>query len=247
MFISDNASTDMTQNIAENAQNGDSRITYIRQESNIGPYENFKFVLSKADTDFFMWAACDDLWHTDFVKTCLGSLAADPSIGLAFTGIANIDEYDMVIREYPDLPSLSGRASAFTLNKFISSPEAMGKANMIYGIYRTDECRYAMSKGLDFSSWGSDMSFVLACLAHNGASIAERVLFYKRIVRGVPKERAGMRIVMPSALPQLTCPDNKFPEYLVNAFRAVKGTKYEEFILRRMTERFVKIHFQPQV
>ena len=60
LIISDNCSTDGTSHICKEYTSRDSRIRYIRQDTNIGPIANFEFVLQEARGEFFMWAACDD-------------------------------------------------------------------------------------------------------------------------------------------------------------------------------------------
>ena len=45
LIISDNASTDSTADICKEYALKDNRILYIRQENNIGPFNNGKFVL----------------------------------------------------------------------------------------------------------------------------------------------------------------------------------------------------------
>ena len=46
LIISDNASTDKTENICIEYKNKDNRIKYFRQEKNFGVTLNFEFVLS---------------------------------------------------------------------------------------------------------------------------------------------------------------------------------------------------------
>jgi len=68
LIISDNASSDSTKTICLDYAARDSRIRYIRQQKNLGAYENFKYVLDEARGDYFMWAACDDVRSFDFVE-----------------------------------------------------------------------------------------------------------------------------------------------------------------------------------
>lgn len=68
LIISDNASSDDTQNICESYAKNDLRIIYIRQDKNIGMYKNFKYVLDKAKTEYFMWSAADDIHSLDFIE-----------------------------------------------------------------------------------------------------------------------------------------------------------------------------------
>ena len=68
IIISDNASTDSTEEICLQIKNKDKRIQYHKQLHNIGGMSNFSFVLNKAKHEFFVWAAVDDEWHTEFLK-----------------------------------------------------------------------------------------------------------------------------------------------------------------------------------
>ncbi len=68
IIISDNCSDDSTQTICEAYAKKDPRIRYIRQEKNIGMYNNFNFVLAEATGDYFLWATDDDEWEATFVE-----------------------------------------------------------------------------------------------------------------------------------------------------------------------------------
>lgn len=62
LIISDNASTDSTREICQEYEKNDKRISYFRNETNIGASNNLTKVIELADgSDYFMWAAHDDL------------------------------------------------------------------------------------------------------------------------------------------------------------------------------------------
>lgn len=72
LVISDNASTDGTSAICQAYAVQDSRVRYIRQDTNLGVAGNFRFVLQAAQQgEYFMWAACDDTWSANWVETLL--------------------------------------------------------------------------------------------------------------------------------------------------------------------------------
>jgi glycosyltransferase involved in cell wall biosynthesis len=68
LIISDNASTDRTGEICRAYAERDARVRYIRQEENIGPSRNFIFVLEHAVGNYFMWAAGDDIWASNWIE-----------------------------------------------------------------------------------------------------------------------------------------------------------------------------------
>jgi glycosyltransferase involved in cell wall biosynthesis len=78
LVISDNASSDGTENICREFAATDERIRYIRQVRNIGGAANFDFVLAKADTEYFMWAAADDVRSSGFLEKNVDFLDHNP-------------------------------------------------------------------------------------------------------------------------------------------------------------------------
>ncbi len=78
IVISDNGSTDATEAVCRDYTTRDPRIRYIRQPANLGPMMNFRFVLSRADSEFFMWAAADDQWAPAFAQANLAALEQNP-------------------------------------------------------------------------------------------------------------------------------------------------------------------------
>ncbi len=60
LLISDNASTDRTQEICLDYTARDRRVRYQRNGRNIGAADNFNRVLEPACGKYFMWAAHDD-------------------------------------------------------------------------------------------------------------------------------------------------------------------------------------------
>lgn len=80
VILSDNASTDGTNAICSEYAKRDNRINYDRQKHNIGGFDNFKYVLSKCKTDFFVYLAADDSWHPDFLKKNIEVLENDENV-----------------------------------------------------------------------------------------------------------------------------------------------------------------------
>lgn len=68
LIISDNCSIDSTSNICKEYQKKDSRIIFFSHKKNIGGAKNFKYVFSKAKTEYFCWAAADDLRSNNFLE-----------------------------------------------------------------------------------------------------------------------------------------------------------------------------------
>ncbi|MDD1708096.1 MAG: glycosyltransferase [Methanoregulaceae archaeon] len=182
LLISDNASTDGTEEICREFTAKDARIQYHRQERNVGATSNFKFLLDRAESPYFMWAAADDRWHSNYISTCIRLLAEHPDAGFAFTNLEVINQAGRVIGEVPSFEPFSGSPGTDRIRNFLLDPEINGKACLIYGVYRSDVARRAWEAVPDMAAWGSDYQFVLAALARYGAQIEPKVLFFKRYV-----------------------------------------------------------------
>lgn len=87
IIISDNASEDDTEQICKQFQNNDKRITYIKQNKNIGMIQNYIFLANTCKTEYFVYAAIDDMWEPDFLKDMLNVLQLDKKIVCCFSKI----------------------------------------------------------------------------------------------------------------------------------------------------------------
>ncbi|MFI7637460.1 glycosyltransferase family A protein [Nonomuraea sp. NPDC049400] len=82
LIISDNASTDDTEEICRDLAATDSRIRYHRQPENIGPVGNFSTALRLAEGEFFRWVGDDDTLAEYCVSRSLAEFAKDDRIVL---------------------------------------------------------------------------------------------------------------------------------------------------------------------
>jgi len=78
LVISDNASTDGTQQLCEEFSRRDKRVKYFRQPTNHGAVANFRAVLDYARGEFFMWLGDDDWLDPGYVGECLSVLIKHP-------------------------------------------------------------------------------------------------------------------------------------------------------------------------
>lgn len=94
LIISDNASTDATQEICRAYAGRDPRIRYYRTEQNLGAAPNFNRVFELAHGDYFQWLASDDMLAPEFLSRCVPVLDNDPATVLCFCWARYIDEHD---------------------------------------------------------------------------------------------------------------------------------------------------------
>jgi hypothetical protein len=62
----------------------DARVSYERQDNNIGAAANSIRVLELANGKYFMWASGHDLWSPNLVSTCVATLEQHPGAALAY-------------------------------------------------------------------------------------------------------------------------------------------------------------------
>jgi glycosyltransferase involved in cell wall biosynthesis len=92
LLISDNASTDGTEDICRAYARKDRRIRYIRQPRNLGAAANYNVLVRTSGSPYFKWAAHDDLLAPGFLAACVEVLDRDPTVVLASPASILIDE-----------------------------------------------------------------------------------------------------------------------------------------------------------
>jgi glycosyltransferase involved in cell wall biosynthesis len=91
LVISDNASTDRTEQICREYEARDQRIRYLRQPVNIGAGPNHNTVFNESRGELFKWASHDDRYGRDLLEKCVEALDANPDVVLAHAWQAIID------------------------------------------------------------------------------------------------------------------------------------------------------------
>lgn len=154
IIISDNASTDGTADYIRHLARCDPRIRIFHQDPPISAYDNFHFVLSKAASPYFMWAAHDDRRDPNFVAKLADKLDACPEAILAFGDLQIIAPGDHQGWPQPFMFSTVGLGRLARLTKASSL-----QCFHIYGLWRTEALRripYA------YCSWWADLPMMMA-------------------------------------------------------------------------------------
>ena len=84
LIISDNASTDATEEICKGYAARDPRIRYLRQATNLGASENYNTVFRSARAPYFKWASSNDICHATFLEKCLAAFQDRPDLALCY-------------------------------------------------------------------------------------------------------------------------------------------------------------------
>jgi glycosyltransferase involved in cell wall biosynthesis len=139
IVISDNASTDRTEEICRELASRDRRIRYVRQERNLGSGRNHNVVYQLSRGEFFKWHSHDDKVAPTYLAKCVEVLDRDPSVVICYSNTVIIDEdnnplenpYKRILRD--DAPSPSRRFREMAWYEHLCFP--------IYGVIRTDALR----------------------------------------------------------------------------------------------------------
>lgn len=99
LVISDNASTDGTEEIGREFARRDPRVTFVRHPRNRGAAWNFNTLVHTAESPFFKWAAHDDVLLPTALERCMDHLRERPEAVLSFTRRVKIDENGDVVSQ----------------------------------------------------------------------------------------------------------------------------------------------------
>jgi len=153
VLVSDNCSNDQTAATIEKYRQRDPRLVLVRQQEPLKAVDNFWFVLGRAEGEFFMWAAHDDVHSTDYVERLVDGLVDDADALLAFGDLFITGPGEKpVLKPYNFATAGLGwvkrmRKAAFT------------QSFHIYGVWRTRELRRIPPPA---NSWWPDLAILLA-------------------------------------------------------------------------------------
>lgn len=92
LVISDNASTDGTEEIGRRFAGEDSRVVYRRHPTNVGLLRNFVGAADAATGTYLRWIGDDDSLEPDYVSRVLEAFAEDPDRILVTTEVVYRDD-----------------------------------------------------------------------------------------------------------------------------------------------------------
>ena len=192
LIISDNASTDSTSAICEEYAKKDKRIRYIRQEKNKGAIWNFIFVLEEAKSDYFVWAAVDDLLSPDFLEKNVKVLESNKNVVGSIGKVkpfdtndndSEHDEIDSAFRNFKKKLRTTFKSKSFgtwsisgAYEKKVRFYLKKSTCAIIYGVFRTDKLRESI---VIESFIADDWAIMLNILKHGDFHVVDDVFLYR--------------------------------------------------------------------
>ncbi len=179
IFISDNASTDGTQQICEEYAHRDHRIKYVRQTENIGAPGNFRFVFEQTSSPLFKWMAHDDWIDVDWLSKLVPLALEKHAIVFGHLQMATYDGLEMAHQANCRKMEYQGSPLKRQINYAIE-PANLGKANIIYGVFPRDAITERSFE--IFSGYGApgDVMMLTDCLHRFPILFAGPTRLYKR-------------------------------------------------------------------
>src|SRR6202167_4902660 len=144
LIISDNCSTDRSDEICRRYAAQDSRIRYYRNERSMGAGWNIRRVYELATGKYFKQAAHDDMIQPDYLRQCVDALEADESLVLAHSLTRVIDENGKFIENYDDGLRTS------SLDPVVRARDLLLKGHRcypIFGVIRLDTLHHLPPQG----------------------------------------------------------------------------------------------------
>jgi glycosyltransferase involved in cell wall biosynthesis len=136
IVISDNGSSDSTEEICRQHAARDSRIRYYRNDVNRGSAWNFNAVFELARGEYFKWWAHDDLCDPTYIAKCVEILDRDPSVSLCFARTTIIDEHGRPSQDYDDQMDLRSDQADLRFRQMLF--RRAKQCNAQFGVIRAD-------------------------------------------------------------------------------------------------------------
>ncbi len=238
LIISDNASTDQTWEICVEYAAKDKRIRLEQNNTNLGAATNFNRVFELSTSDYFMWAAHDDLWDKTYISKCLKTLQNHPECVLCCSEVTFIDAEGNKNAEWTHFCK-NRETVGMEIPQRINHLIAQINWYEIYGIIRSHSLKKTK---LTSNNYGSDVILLLELLLLGNFVKVPEALFYYRIL---PK----------SAQEQMSNIDpNKAENYALKApysflarelFRKVLDSNLNESVKRQIKFDFIETICSP--
>jgi glycosyltransferase involved in cell wall biosynthesis len=175
LIISDNASTDGTQSICEDYAQKDSRITYIRNDINLGASGNYNNVFKHSKGKYFKWASSNDYCSPTFFEQCIHALESDSDVAVAFP---RTRLYSGSLENYSDYKDPVATSSANPMTRMLHVIDNIRLNNVMNGIIRSD----ALSKTpLIIPFFASDSCLMCELALYGKIVEIPEYLFYRQM------------------------------------------------------------------
>lgn len=182
LVISDNASTDRTEEICRAFAARDSRVRYDRLDENLGAVPNFNRVFELSRAEYFKWAAADDVCAPTFLERLVEVLDARLEIAWCHSRSTHIDSAGEPLTDADAVDvSYAAREGCSAYQRFQQVVFGGGGCLDTYGLMRSEAIR---KTPLILPHYGAEKVFVAELALLGGYQEVPEVLFYPRVHAG---------------------------------------------------------------
>ena len=177
IFISDNASTDETPKIIKKWVGKDPRINCVRQTETMPALDHFLWVIDNAKSEWFCYAAHDDLWSPNYIEELIAPLeeAKDAVISVPHRILMDMEKNygnERVYKPYKEEMSLID---------IVRHNFKICYSAWYYALYKREALqKYQKSMRYFNHSWGGDFATYLCFLFEKSVVGSDKATFYQR-------------------------------------------------------------------
>lgn len=177
LVISDNASTDRTEEICRAFSRSDRRVRYFRNDENIGAARNFNRAFELSRGEYFRWSNADDLAEPELLEHTFALLESRPDVVIAYGRTQLIDFDGKAIEVYEDNLDLQQQSVVQRYRDFF---RRVGLTNVIYGLMRSSAVKKTRLMGNGRLPAG-DINFMASMILQGKFVEIPKVLFHRRV------------------------------------------------------------------
>ena len=174
LVITDNKSTDGTEEICREYVGLDRRVRYIRNEVNLGGPGNFRQAFRHCRGVYHKWSTADDWWDPTFLEKAVAILDSDAETVLVYPKTVLVNNAGKETGRYDDILHLRQDRPS---DRFIQLYQTIGLCQAHLGLIRRDQMARTRLIGRELAS---DIRFVAELSLYGKFFVIPEYLFYRR-------------------------------------------------------------------
>jgi glycosyltransferase involved in cell wall biosynthesis len=175
LILTDNASTDRSEDVCRAYAAKDPRVKYFRNPQNLGAAGNYARCFELSSGEYFRWTPSDDLVSPNLLARAVQILDADPTVMVAYGRTKLIDGQGTIIGDFEEnLHLMDDRPS----ERWKGVQKNLRLGNLHYGLTRADKFRRT---GLLRRYSGGDYPLIAELSLYGKFYEIPDAFFYRRI------------------------------------------------------------------
>jgi len=175
LILTDNCSTDRSEEICRDYAAKDSRIRYYQNPRNLGAAGNYRRCFELATGEFFRWTPSDDLVSLNLLERAVHILDEDPSVFVAYPRTKLIDAEGNITGDFDEHLHLMDEQAS---KRWIGVQQNIRLGNLHYGLNRADKFR---KTGLMRNYNGGDFPLIAEMALYGKFYEIPDAFFYRRM------------------------------------------------------------------